>query len=687
MTGLFLNIFECKFEKEYFDLHYLPYEEYATKEAYKELREQNKDYQFYQYHKKLENGETNSRIYFWNRNDKPSTEIVGIAERIYTQENPKIASKIIESSIIQHFFNFGKFQVYRKKEEPFWSIISPKEQIPTIKDLGVYNRFHFNTFFYAHNEQLHFNFLISRNLKLKFKIGKQEFEKKGIECKDLKGFENNIFANKKSLERFLSATGQKGIYETKIKELEHNQEAFKKIKQVFDWLKNEREKIYLPNGNKFSEFSMKYLPLEENKIKADKLEEPIRYYFENKTQGGYYNDVISKLKPYTFKEFQKQDIQITIICPKFNEGILEGFVSQIETLLKNMFHIRPVFSNIFLENTKTESYADAVYEDKVRNSHLVIVVLNEEHKKILDIKQSPYFLCKAKLLGQGIATQDVQVKHIQKKNQFVMNNLALNMYAKIGGTGWTIQNIEKRKQELVIGVGSSINKEGKRVLGIAQVFRHDGKYLVGNCSPLSTFDNYAENLEKHLYSALSKAIDSTITNKKTEFRLIFHLFKSASKKYEIKAVENVIAKFQDKNLIFKYAFVHLAYGHNFRLFSNNGENNDIVKVFGKEKEVNITPKGTYIELTKHRSLVHFVKESIIPLEIEIDRRSTFEDLHYISTQVYWFSHLSHRTFLPSKKTVTILYPSIMSSLLDELQEVDDWDKKLAERITDKLWFI
>jgi hypothetical protein len=46
MTGIFLNIFECKFEKDYFNLQYLSYEKYATIEAYKKLRSENPDYEF-----------------------------------------------------------------------------------------------------------------------------------------------------------------------------------------------------------------------------------------------------------------------------------------------------------------------------------------------------------------------------------------------------------------------------------------------------------------------------------------------------------------------------------------------------------------------------------------------------------------------------------------------------------------
>ena len=43
--------------------------------------------------------------------------------------------------------------------------------------------------------------------------------------------------------------------------------------------------------------------------------------------------------------------------------------------------------------------------------------------------------------------------------------------------------------------------------------------------------------------------------------------------------------------------------------------------------------------------------------------------------------------MPSKKTVTILYPSIMSGLMEKLREIEDWDRKRPEKITEKLWFI
>lgn len=45
---------------------------------------------------------------------------------------------------------------------------------------------------------------------------------------------------------------------------------------------------------------MKYLPLENDKIQSDKLEEPTRYYFENRTDKGRYDEIIARLKTVQF---------------------------------------------------------------------------------------------------------------------------------------------------------------------------------------------------------------------------------------------------------------------------------------------------------------------------------------------------------------------------------------------------
>jgi len=288
----------------------------------------------------------------------------------------------------------------------------------------------------------------------------------------------------------------------------------------------------------------------------------------------------------------------------------------------------------------------------------------------LEPKFSPYYVSKAKFIGNGIPTQDIQIETIRKNlNAYTMSNIALNSYAKLGGTAWTIEKEDKLKDELIIGIGSTVTDEGKYVLGIAQVFHNDGRYMTGDCSPLSTFENYAENLENHLYKTLKPLVEQM--NSSGKFRLIFHLFKSASEKYEIRAVNNLQKRFA--NYDFEFALVHLGYGHNFRFYYNDGKND--------------VKQGTYLQLSANTALLHFVKNSDLPLKIDIDKRSSFTSLFYLAKQIYWFSHLSHRSYIPSKRTVTIMYPSLMARITEELKKVDGWDYERLNAVSDKLWFI
>jgi hypothetical protein len=310
-----------------------------------------------------------------------------------------------------------------------------------------------------------------------------------------------------------------------------------------------------------------------------------------------------------------------------------------------------------------------LYDNELLKANIIYVIVNDFHKK-LNPNVSPYYVCKAKLIGNGIPTQDIRIETIRAKNAHAMTNVVLNTYAKIGGTAWTIEKKEKLKNELIVGIGSTFSKNNEFVLGIAQVFQNDGQYITGDCSPLSTFDNYAENLENHLYKTLKPILDP-LNQDSNPFRLIFHLFKSGSQNYEIKAINNLRDRLNGYN--FEFALIHLSYGHNFRLYNNEGNGN-----------IN---QGTYIELDKYSALLHFVKNSDLSLKIDIDRRSAFTSLFYLSMQVYWFSHLSHRSYIPSKRTITIMYPSLLASITEKLKEVDGWDYERLKAVSEKLWFI
>jgi hypothetical protein len=665
MSGLFLNFYQVEIDLKEVASKALNYSDYQSKEDFITLRDSNKECTFYR---------ENDKILVWSQSNL-NTEFQKLPDfKINLADNPKILSRIIENGIIDLLKKIDSYRIFKNKYSNTWEVISAKDLLQnSINGLEVNRVIHFSPYFFYKEEKLLLGFTLSCSLKNRFTWNKQEFEKNGIDTSGLKGKEDIIFANRQSIKRFLESSGVTENYESLRTRENQNSTSFQIIDKFYNWLEKNKSKIELPFGLSISSISKRFLPFENDIIKSEIIHKPQRYFYSNRknTQGlRYYDQMVKTYMPYSLEQYQNKNVKLGIICPSEYQGETEIFVKKIESKLKEVFHFNNL-SFYFLKTADTDlkSYEHAIYDKELLECDLVYVIVNQLQEKLPN-NLSPYYKCKAKLIGNGIPTQDVQIETIrQNLGAFTMTNIALNSYAKLGGTAWTIEKEDKLKDELVIGIGSTISKDGQFVLGIAQIFHNDGRYMTGNCSPLSSFENYAENLENHLFETLKPLVEE-MKNSGT-FRLIFHLFKSASEKYEIKAINNLQNRLSDYN--FEFALVHLAYGHNFRLYYNDGRN-DIMQ-------------GSYIQLSKHSAILHFVKNSDLPLKIDIDKRSTFTSMFYIAKQVYWFSHLSHRSYMPSKRTVTIMYPSLMAKMTEELKKVDNWDYDRLKFVEDKLWFI
>lgn len=664
MSGLFLNFYQVEIPTKIISIDSIEYNTYASKEAFISLKEKFPRLSFYR---------DDDKILIWKKDNNSELPEKTNLINIDFNEKAKVLSKIIERSIID-FVEAKGYKLFKNKHSNSWEIISLKDILNnSIEGLTLNRIVHFSTCFFFKESKLLLGFSLSTSLKNSFTWNKADFEKYGIDITGLKGDEERIFANKQSLKRFLETRGATSKYDQIEIEENKNAKAFSVIDNFYKWLDNNKTEIKLPYGLSINSISKKYLPFEDELIKSEIISKPQRYFYSNRknTQGlKYYDQMVQTYQPYSLELYKNKQINIGIICPSEYQGETEGFIKKTEAKLKEVFHFNSLnFHFKTIASKDLDSYKEVLYDDALLKCDLIYVIVNEAQEKLAP-SNSPYYVCKAKFIGNGIPTQDVQIETIrQNLNAFTMTNIALNSYAKLGGTAWTIEKEDKLKDELVIGIGSTLSENGQFVLGIAQVFHNDGRYMTGNCSPLSTFDNYAENLEAHLFKTLKPLVDEM--SKSGTFRLIFHLFKSASEKYEIKAINALKDKLADYN--FEFALVHLAYGHNFRLYYNDGN-----------YEVN---QGTYIQLSKHSALLHFVSKSDLPLKIDLDKRSTFTSLFYIAKQVYWFSHLSHRSYVPSKRTVTIMYPSLMARMTEELKKVDGWDYERLKAVSEKLWFI
>lgn len=671
MAGILLNFIEVTLSAN--ELQLLSLAQNAV--DIKKLRETHgTEYNFYA---------RDGHVYYWPRIKSVSSDLNGALRTVTKKDNPQIFSKIIECAVVDLFESVkaasgeNSYKVFRKNAQHTWNFISSRNELNGIVGgLAAYRKISYHPFFLKPKDNIVLGFTMACSLDMKFLWKRDELIAQRINT-GMMGFDesDNLIPNLQNIYYFLEATGSKSRYDTAIEKLEGNEVTCSLLKKVTEWLSKNKGELILPVGLQVEKFTLNYLP--NNGIEVGEIYAPKRYFYNNATniqRLPYYNDQVKTYKPFSFGLFEDKTVRIAVVFPSQYQGTTETFLNTLRNSLQNDLHLNKVeFVPIKVADTSVASYKKGLYEnnDDLKSCDLAIIIVNEAHES-LSANESPYFVCKAKLIGQGLPTQDIQIETIQNRiHPLVLSNISLNIYAKLGGTAWTIEKEEKLKDELVIGVGSTKSANGRNILGIAQIFHPDGRYIVGNCSPLSTFENYSKNLEEYLYETLSQIIEAHINTSKS-FRLIFHLYKSASEQYEITAIENVIKRFD--NYSFDYALLHLGYGHNFRLYADDGK--------GKLK------KGSYVQITPYMALLHFVPTSVLPLKIEIDIRSKgFNDLFYLSKQVYWFSNLSHRSYNPSKKTVTIMYPSLMALLTEKLSLVEGWNYDMLGYVRDKQWFI
>ncbi|PJZ86435.1 hypothetical protein CH364_09815 [Leptospira harrisiae] len=660
MSGTFLNYFQVQLNSTSFDIKRIPYAAYKTKDAFSSLKKENLGIEFYR---------DNDWIYFWPTGGVEIERLGGKEVKINIDEKPSLVSSIISQSIALSLRGLNQYKVKKDKYSSTWSIIKETEDLldNKIPGLMVKREVLLNSFYYYDAGVANFGICISSNTKNEFIWSREEFKKNGIAVEDLKQNDNRIFANKQSISRFLEATGKEKEYETIIAKINNNSENFKIIIRLFEWIRKNISNIEIISDLKIDSVHKVYLPYKNNLLKEEVLPIPQYYFYSEKSGSGKISDRIKNLRPYSLENFQSKEIVIGIICLKENEGTVELFLKKIQELLFSVFQLKKVKYDIKLVATNDlNGYSTALYSFDFKVVDLVIVVLSEEHKN-LPRKHDPYYFCKAKLLGHEIPTQEVMIHNVKKYNEFILDNMVLNIYAKLGGTPWTIEKEDKLKNELVIGIASTTDDSTKTVLGIAQIFNYNGKYLVSDCTSISTFENYSENLELYL----KKYIADFNFGEDSEIRLVFHVYKSASEKHEFKAIYNVVESFPAQKIT--YSIVHLDFGHNFRIFNNDGKSEN--------------KKGSFIKIDDLRGLLTFEPKSTIPLLIYIDRRSTFVDLYYIAKQIYWFSHLSYRSYMAAKKPVTLSYPNLLVNLTEKLKKVEGWDYELLKKMGDKLWFI
>ena len=659
MNGTFLNFLEIDLNKDEFVINAC---DYVDKHWYENLQSTYNDYHF------LKDFET-SLVYVWPKNFSSSVYLGNNKIKTVTvskNKNANLIARIIESRI-NLLFNNANYYKYIEKYSSSNTIINKKQLFKDNTDLLINRAISFNVSFVKINNEIRFYIVLDTQIKKKFNIDAETAHKKGINIENKWINDGKIIANEQSILRYLQNTGLEKLHDQIISEETSDNKSYQIITNTFKYIKDKL------NKTKLIDFVVSFsdptnLPYHSEFFNMEQLSPPKRYFYDDKEQvdGRFYQNNLIKLKPHSYSRINKK-ISIAVICPSFIKGTTEEFLAKLKTNLKELMHISDI--DFIIKECTTNKFVDykSVIDENINslaNIDLAIIIVSED-MKTLAVKQSPYYYCKAKFLGRGISTQEIRIESIKRLNPFILNNITLNIYAKIGGTPWTIETINSIKDEYIIGISSTSDFEKNKIIGFANVFDYSGTYCTGDCTSLCDAIDYKENFKKVIKNQLEKVIKSGAKS----VRLIFHLFKSPSNKTEIRALQEIIEEFDGIDI--EYCFVKASFIHNYRMFENEGNKN--------------VRAGKCVYISNNQALISFTKN--IPAHIIIDKRSTFTDLFYICKQMYYFSHLSVRGFQPSHKSVTLLYPQLMMRLLINLKEIPSWDSDALKSIEDKLWFV
>ncbi|HAZ23487.1 MAG TPA: Piwi domain protein, partial [Algoriphagus sp.] len=192
---------------------------------------------------------------------------------------------------------------------------------------------------------------------------------------------------------------------------------------------------------------------------------------------------LTNFGPYDSITFDIKTPNILCICNKSNRGVFTNFLSSLkdglpqsrlfQKGLQRKYDLQDVLYNIReIQEFTVEEYLNAIRSEDENKPHLAIIEIPAAFKRY-DDRNNPYYAIKAKLLSLEIPVQYVTSEIIKSHNEFILNSLALQIYAKMGGIPWVLPSQRSVDREIVIGIGHSwlrknqyARAEQNRVVGI-----------------------------------------------------------------------------------------------------------------------------------------------------------------------------------------------------------------------------
>jgi hypothetical protein len=429
---------------------------------------------------------------------------------------------------------------------------------------------------------------------------------------------------------------------------------------------------------------------------------------------------IVELGPYSQQGFTPSRPRICVVCERSRKGEVEQFLQKlfeghnepgrrcffpngwVKTYRLQGKDVRffPADGPTAAAYRKAAQEALASVSTEAERWHLAFVQVDESSHELRG-DANPYLVAKGAFLSQQIPTQEFLTDTMRRNGaglDFILSNIALASYAKLGGTPWHLKVNNPMAHELVVGLGSTSISDSRlgarqRMVGITTLFTSEGRYLLGNMSNAVPFEEYGIAVVEMLTSAIERARADMNWQKGDEIRLVFHSFKPL-KDTEADAVEAVAATLKDYHVDF--AFLHVAQEHDTVLFDSDNAGAKSYSA-GVMKGEFAPTRGTYLTLNKSNTILSLTGAREVkkptdglpyPVLLHLHRSSTFTDMKYLTEQVYTFAGHSWRSFDMARMPVTIAYSQLIARLLGRLGALPHFSvDSIHGRLNRLRWFL
>lgn len=387
--------------------------------------------------------------------------------------------------------------------------------------------------------------------------------------------------------------------------------------------------------------------------------------------------------PYDKSLIPRKSVRFAIMYPIKHDSRIGDFTRFFTTGLERY----PGYPRWFRQNVEcferypvsemtTESYEKVADDVLSRNYDLIFVVTEG-----LGRPSIAYQRIKTKLLKRGLPSQflnSIRLYARPDQLQWILSNISLSTYAKIGGTPWVIEASEK--PEIIIGVSRVVDPKSKVIVGFAIVFKQNGDFVLSySKSPVTTWEEYEESVEDLVYETIDKyrRIERDLK------QIVFHFSKRPGRR----EVESISAAIERLGLEVKYALVHLNSYSGFRLFDTSHPS--YVPFAGLKVRLSSHEALLLLDGRDPRGLRPFIGTPRV-LDVTIDKRSTvdYTDYQRLIDQVFALAFVNWRGFNARTTPVTTNYAYLIAKAISGLESIEEWNEIVTkEGLVDKAWFL